>query len=168
MSGNGIAGVLVGALRIFTKLALPNHNYISIVIFFSITCAILIICIGCYFALFRFPIALYYMNRKRNTKEGEASYLMKKKTKKWWEGYWKILKKVKLEAFEVFLVFFITLSLFPGMSLTIESTSGLSSDWFGVLIVVWFAVLLFYFIYFFFFFKTLFLVMSNSFEFNQR
>jgi len=143
MSGNGVAGVIVGLLRITTKLALPDDLYLSTLIYFVITGVILGLCIVSYFMLLKLPIGKYYMKevamRKEERKEEEKRVLGVGEEGKG-NYYMNVAKKIWVEMVEVFLIFFVSLSLFPGMTLQIETTSGLSEDWFGVLMTFTFQV----------------------------
>lgn len=51
-------------------------------------------------------------------------------------SYLNIMKRIWPEALNVFLVFFITLTLFPGTILLIPSRNGIDPAWFGIFLIV--------------------------------
>jgi len=55
-------------------------------------------------------------------------------------SYKKILKRIWPEALNVFLTFFITLTLFPGTLLLIPSRNGINAEWFGIFLIFTFQV----------------------------
>lgn len=51
-------------------------------------------------------------------------------------SYLSIMKRIWPEALNVFLAFFITLTLFPGTILLIPSRNGIDPAWFGIFLIV--------------------------------
>ncbi|KAL6046313.1 Equilibrative nucleoside transporter 1 [Balamuthia mandrillaris] len=143
MSGNGVAGIGVGLLRIITKAAFPHALFTSAVIYFAISGAIMLMCAISYIFFLRLPYTKYHMQSNGYKPLDEASNLMentddtmKSTGHEEKVSYWIIFKKIWKEALLVMLVFFITLSLFPGITLKIQTTSsGLGKDWFAILMV---------------------------------
>eukprot|EP01089_Gocevia_fonbrunei_P002252 TRINITY_DN1223_c0_g1_i5.p1 TRINITY_DN1223_c0_g1~~TRINITY_DN1223_c0_g1_i5.p1 ORF type:complete len:287 (+),score=22.01 TRINITY_DN1223_c0_g1_i5:341-1201(+) len=142
MSGAGVAGVVVGILRIITKLALPDELFLSSVIYFAITGATLLVCIVSYYALLRLPIAQYYMAKEKSdsiriinetSDDGSTSSTALLNFNKKPVRYLDLFGRVWKEAIVVFGIFFVTLSLFPGISSEIKTSTSLSADWFIIL-----------------------------------
>ena len=153
MSGNGIAGVLVGLLRIVTKLAFPNtidglRN--SSIVYFVLAAAILAVCAFSFVLLLKNQFGVYYL--ALNVKSCKPTSLDLEPEDKMMlpadaenepqkVGYWVVFKKLWLEALEVFWVFFVTLTIFPGLTLQIPSQFGPQFDaWFGILLIFDFQV----------------------------
>jgi hypothetical protein len=55
--------------------------------------------------------------------------------------YLSLMGRIWKDAFVVLMIFFVTLALFPGMTLEIETTTSLGQDWFGILLIVSFSLL---------------------------
>lgn len=53
---------------------------------------------------------------------------------------WEVFKMISTDCFHVWFIFFITLSLFPGMTGEIESQYGSLGDWFGIIMITLFQV----------------------------
>ena len=79
MSGIGVAGIIVAAIRILTKLALPANTeglIISSLIYFAIAAFVVLIAILCFF-IFRYsPYARYYFRRAARTVEYDESEIL--------------------------------------------------------------------------------------------
>jgi len=155
MVGQGIAGVLAGSLRILTKGSLPEGSQSSIILYFAISGGILLLCMLGYLLLLRLPITKFYlMQQQASTTKNTASIQAKSVVSSLDEEgpednygsgrqpviYVGLLRRLWKEALVVFLVFFVTLSLFPSMTAQINTTTPLSQSWFSVLMVFTFQV----------------------------
>ena len=68
MAGNGLAGIGVVVARIITKATLPDTDSgatTSAIIYFSMGCATLILCIFAYMVLLRLPFTQYHVAAAR-------------------------------------------------------------------------------------------------------
>ncbi|ELR21496.1 Solute carrier family 29 (nucleoside transporters), member 1, putative [Acanthamoeba castellanii str. Neff] len=152
MSGNGVAGIIAGGLRCITKGSLPNDMQTSSMIYFALSGFILFLCIVGYFVLLRLPITKYYMAQSQKEsgqpKKGSindsvdpvystddeeivAGASQQKKV-----HYFSLMKRIWREALVVFTIFFVSLSLFPGMTAQIHTaTHSLSQEWFVILMI---------------------------------
>jgi equilibrative nucleoside transporter 1/2/3 len=138
MSGNGVAGILSSLLRIITKVAEPDTargQQNSGIAFFSLAAGVILICIVSYLVLIRLPITKFYMS----TYKGETTPKNINQEIPAPVRTGEVARKVWKEATVVWAAFFVTLSLFPGLTSLIQPTSkALSADWFGILFVATF------------------------------
>lgn len=143
MSGNGVAGILVGLIRIFTKLAFSDTEEglrNSSVLYFVIGAIIVGVCAFAFLFLTKNPFATYYlaMNVKatRSRQKSSDYELIDHDTEQKPNiQYWSVFKKLWPEALEVFWVFFVTLTVFPGYILEIPSQWPAFQDWFSILLI---------------------------------
>lgn len=80
--------------------------------------------------LFSSPFARHYVRWSSNKVELQKSQLYNS------VSYLAIMKRIWPEAVNVFLAFFITLTLFPGTLLLIPSRNGINAAWFGIFLIV--------------------------------
>jgi len=153
MSGNGVAGILSSALRIITKVAEPDTKaglQQSGVLYFSLGAGIIFICLISYLVLRRLPIAIYHLTKFNAAKgSSESDRLVNVEVKAMWRDTDDpptiktrvIFRKIWKEAFFAWGVFFVSLSLFPGITSNIKTTSkSIGEDWFGIILVAIFCV----------------------------
>eukprot|EP01100_Stratorugosa_tubuloviscum_P015315 TRINITY_DN86_c3_g1_i1.p1 TRINITY_DN86_c3_g1~~TRINITY_DN86_c3_g1_i1.p1 ORF type:complete len:415 (-),score=165.38 TRINITY_DN86_c3_g1_i1:75-1319(-) len=151
MTGSGVAGVIIGILRIITKLIWDSDfegNRNSAILFFSLSAAIMVASVSEYFLLQKVEFSRYYLDAAamqmqsiRINNEDEETLLSKNcdeptDTQK----SIKILKTIWLEAIEVFGVFSVSLFLFPGLTAQICTDNEKIVDWFAVLNIFIFQV----------------------------
>jgi len=146
MSGNGVAGIIAGGLRCITKASLPDDLQTSSMIFFVFSGFILLVCIISYFLLLRLPITRHYLaraeeqgkkrlsiNYEQHSSNDEIFALEGEKKKVY---YFDLMSRIWREALVVFSVFFVSLSLFPGMTAQIHTaTPSMSQEWFIILMI---------------------------------
>eukprot|EP00005_Dracoamoeba_jomungandri_P001169 CAMPEP_0174259476 /NCGR_PEP_ID=MMETSP0439-20130205/8294_1 /TAXON_ID=0 /ORGANISM="Stereomyxa ramosa, Strain Chinc5" /LENGTH=440 /DNA_ID=CAMNT_0015343373 /DNA_START=155 /DNA_END=1477 /DNA_ORIENTATION=- len=138
MIGNGIAGILAGVLRIITKAAIPGSLWTSAMIYFEVSGVLLVCCALGYFFLLRLPITKHYLklNKMLQDKNEQASINSCDNENDTRVNYFQMFKRIGKDALVVWTVFFVTLTLFPGITGSIESTTSLSKDgWFAVLMI---------------------------------
>ena len=63
MIGQGVGGVIVGAIRVITKAAMPNDTQISTLIYFYCGAFVIILNIVGYLSLKKLSFASVYMNK---------------------------------------------------------------------------------------------------------
>jgi equilibrative nucleoside transporter 1/2/3 len=155
MSGNGIAGVVVGLSRIMTKALFPEKYQISALMYFSIAALVLVACLVTYFMMLKMEFAQYYSNLSKEQPSINGSVVPRATSRltnsedpllgKYDDDlksnpHWtQVIKKIWPDCIMVFYVFFLTLSVFPGFVLLIGE--GLDwAEWYGVFLVFTFQV----------------------------
>jgi len=137
MSGQGIAGIIAGAVRVITKKSLPDTvsgMNIATLIYFALAAFCMYLCVVGYFIMRNSPFASYYVRWSNDGVE------LKKTATYNSVSYLAIMKRIWPEALNVFLAFFITLTLFPGTILLIKSRNGINAAWFGIFLIFTFQV----------------------------
>lgn len=144
MSGSGVAGIIIFVLRSITKASLesgsdPNGARKSSIIYFSATGVVLLFCLISVGLIKVIPFAKYYMKRSSNEEESsllENHYAGPKAT------YRTVLKKIWFHGVTTAFCFFVTLSLFPGLTYKVPALSkALENGWIGILLVGIFQIL---------------------------
>jgi len=146
MSGNGIAGLVSIFLRIITKVSLPNSTRglkFSSMLFFGLAAFTILICVVSFVVLLKLPVTQYYLLKNKPQKKDYDSInttpLLQTEARQQTTTATIVLKKIWREALMAFLVFFVTLSLFPGITSEIKSKS-LTEDWFQIILISLFMV----------------------------
>jgi equilibrative nucleoside transporter 1/2/3 len=149
MMGNGFAGLTVSLIRILTKATIEAEGstdktiLISSSIYFFVSAGVIILCIISYLILLRSPFVRYYL--KKSTQPAANDIVQ-------YDDYnniqaepqtvsvWQVFKKIWLMAFGVFMVFTVTLAIFPGLVVTIPTMFPTSkwAEWFPVILVFFF------------------------------
>lgn len=147
MIGQGIAGIIVAVIRIITKAALPTdmEGYLlSGTIYFVISAVIIFMCIvGYYLIEFQKDLSLAFRNPYEKKVDGDDVDdkpliaddlpINAERTAPKDVGIFAVLGKIWRDAASTFLVFFMTISMFPGMTNRIQSTHAALGDWFMVI-----------------------------------
>ncbi|EFA78047.1 equilibrative nucleoside transporter family protein [Heterostelium album PN500] len=139
MSGCGIAGIIASILRIITKVAMPStkDNEKTSFLYFFLGGGVLLLCFVAYQILLRLAFTRHCMRNYNNTKNGSINGVESKRE----VSIKVLLRKVWREAFVVFIVFFTTLSLFPGVTGLVQTiNSSLGNDWFQIIFVLSFMI----------------------------
>ncbi|XP_064482223.1 equilibrative nucleoside transporter 3-like isoform X1 [Ornithodoros turicata] len=110
--GSNLCGTLIAVLNIVSIALSPNQRTAAVYYFVS-ALFILLVCLDTYFALPLLRSYRYY--EKPITSSSTPRRRM--------PPYWFIFKKVWPQCLNVFLVFFVTLALFPGVASAIERYS---------------------------------------------
>lgn len=153
MSGIGAGGVFAGALRILTKVSLPDTTAgtrESIVIFFSLAAAILLGCLVVYTLMRSNAYVQHYIAADVAAKAEEHQPLLADDVREM-PGVVApagesgrvgpasarvVLSKLWPQALCAFGVFFVTLTLFPGVTASIKPSGKLlGQGWFTVLLI---------------------------------
>ncbi|XP_033220540.1 equilibrative nucleoside transporter 1 isoform X2 [Belonocnema kinseyi] len=116
--GSNISGTLVAFIDLISKILSPNHRTAAIYYFIT-ALFVLLACFDTYFALpinrfYRYHELLFHkeVNKKRlDNTAGSPSQR---------PPYIKIFKQCWIQCFNVFFIFFVTLSLFPGVHSSIK------------------------------------------------
>jgi equilibrative nucleoside transporter 1/2/3 len=146
----GVAGVAVGLIRIITKLAYGDTTVginTSTLLYFLLAAGVETLCIVFYFVLIRTQFARYHMAKSerpiKGEGEGETESLLAGAGLAAKVSVKVVLKKVFLMGFTVWSVFFVTLSMFPGMTFVIPATASdfpHDAAWFAVINIFIFQV----------------------------
>jgi len=161
MTGNGVAGVLAGILRISTwatESSSDSGKIISAVVYFAIAALVMAMCMFGQIVLMNQPYTQYRLSKANATTpsptldpspllgdvSSENSDMINQEDKRYYSlqsiNRFSIFKKIWVEAASVFFVFFVTLSLFPGMTSQIPPKS-IRKDLFSILMVFIFQVM---------------------------
>ncbi|KAH3767268.1 equilibrative nucleoside transporter [Pelomyxa schiedti] len=166
MVGNGVAGVAICGIRILTKATLSgveNSYSISGALYFSIGAFVLLLCVIGSVILLKMKATHQMMQDTEKlpllAKDGEEGSLTHSElngtappesTKdtinasptdaKKLHGLLGIIKKSIWFALLLFVVFFVTLSIFPGVTTLIPSSNDSLGDWFPVILITLFNV----------------------------
>jgi equilibrative nucleoside transporter 1/2/3 len=162
MSGQGISGVLAGGIRILILVTLPSvsstdpnyyyYKFLSALIYFGLAAFITVLAILSYFILIRLPFTRFYMSFLKKDAD-ERGDLLNNPTATSVNDYYVplekvsrlvVFKKIWIDALNVFWVFFVTLSLFPGLTYEIKVNTFknvLSQDLFVVILVATFQLI---------------------------
>jgi len=164
MAGNGMAGVLGSAVRVISKLIVERSGAtptmrdltISTSIYFFICCLVLIACFISFIFMMRTDFMQYYLRKsEQKTKPvdkkmsyGVISNLTDSDDKGFFRRVFDGIKQIltisrKIWMFElsVFLVFFLTIGLFPAFIGYIKSSNGrIMENWLPVILICTFNI----------------------------
>lgn len=130
-------GVLVSVLRIITKISYPQDAQglrSSANLYFSVSIIVMGICVICYNVADKLPVIQYYKDLKLaavNEEEVEKGSLS---GTTWRSTLWAIVGRVKWSGFGIFLIYVVTLSIFPGY-ITEDVHSQILKDWYSILLI---------------------------------
>jgi solute carrier family 29 (equilibrative nucleoside transporter), member 1/2/3 len=128
------AGVLVSAMRVFTKALYPHDARglrRSATLYFSVSIAAMVLCAVCYNVADRLPVVAHYKDIKRRAAQkaeavgGGAA---------WRSTLWSVVGTVKWHGAGVVLIYGVTLSIFPGF-ITEDVDSEALGDWYPILLI---------------------------------
>ena len=157
MSGIGLSGIVAAALRIVTKASLPNTEKglrESTFIYFSLAGLVLAVCITLYFAMLRHPFVKYHIVAQSQPPALDATDVTtadsqalspRSQLDVYSDGVIvcrtdpsvvEVFSKLWKEGLGVYIVFVVTLSMFPGVTSQIKpkDPNFLSSGWYQVLL----------------------------------
>ncbi|KAH9328990.1 hypothetical protein KI387_001098 [Taxus chinensis] len=159
VAGTADSGVLVSALRILTKAALPQDVHglrTSANLYFIFSSVLMVICLVCYNMANRLPVIQYYNDLKKKAVEstfllgntivnspedsegmsfpGTSNYLYDASQEGGGPKFWHVLRQIKWLGVGVLLIYVVTLSIFPGY-ITEDVHSHLLKDWYPILLI---------------------------------
>ncbi|KAH3757912.1 equilibrative nucleoside transporter [Pelomyxa schiedti] len=147
MVGNGIAGVLVCAIRIITKATTTgqtNSYAISGSLYFSLSAFVILLCIVACIVLLRMNITKVVLSnfvlRAKNINTQETVPLVSGGANRSKPKLSAVFRKSLSCAAMIFTVFFVTLAVFPGVTTLIPSSNDNLGDWFPVIMITVFCV----------------------------
>ncbi|GLT53865.1 hypothetical protein SLA2020_271040 [Shorea laevis] len=129
-AGTASSGVLVSILRIVTKASLPQTPKglrTSAHLYFIVGTVILLCCIISCNLLYNLPVMQQHHNRLV-----EDVLLSRPK-------FWSVAGKIRWPAFGIFLIYLVTLSIFPGF-LAENLESKFLGDWYPILLITMYNV----------------------------
>nr|XP_043623075.1 equilibrative nucleotide transporter 8-like [Erigeron canadensis] len=132
-AGNATAGLLVSILRIITKASLPHTRKglrISTQIYFVVSSLFVLLCVICTNVLDKLPIIRSYRNRKHIDPTPHMSIN---------SNFWEVVKKIRWPVTTVFLIYVVSLSIFPGY-LSENVKSAHLKDWYPIYLITAFNV----------------------------
>ncbi|CAD6247010.1 unnamed protein product [Miscanthus lutarioriparius] len=135
VAGTAASGVLVSAMRVFTKALYPQDAHglrQSAIIYFIVGIVLMIICIVCYNVADRLAVVVYYKNIKKRAQKAEVGGGMTGPA--WRSTLWSIVGTVKWYGIGVALIYAVTLSIFPGY-ITEDVHSEALKDWYPILLI---------------------------------
>ncbi|XP_077250119.1 equilibrative nucleotide transporter 1-like [Tasmannia lanceolata] len=137
VSGTAASGVLVSAMRIITKAMYPQNAQglrNSANLYFSVSIVFMAICLVCYNVADRLPVIQYYNDLKIQAMNEEAGEKGSFSRSAWRSTLWDIVGRVRWFGFGIFLIYVVTLSIFPGY-ITEDVHSQLLKDWYPLLLI---------------------------------
>eukprot|EP00753_Platysulcus_tardus_P015119 PLAT4801.1.p1 GENE.PLAT4801.1~~PLAT4801.1.p1 ORF type:complete len:541 (+),score=216.91 PLAT4801.1:26-1624(+) len=144
--GQGLLGVVVASLRLITKAAYPTTTagaLLSARLFYVIGIGVLLLCVACTAALTRLDFAVHwqqYAADRRAALAGEAgkqagvvdeSLFEEARVGAARNNRLTLVRKLAKPLFTVFTSFVVTLTLFPGFTVSIPPTSADAGGWFA-------------------------------------
>ncbi|KAH7683411.1 Equilibrative nucleoside transporter protein [Dioscorea alata] len=135
--GTAASGVLVSAMRIVTKAIFPQDAHglrNSANVYFGVSIAIMIICIICYNIADRLPIVKHYKDIKLQAQKEEINEKGLLSGKAWRSTLWDIIRRMKWFGIGIFLIYVVTLSIFPGY-ITEDVHSEVLKDWYPIILI---------------------------------
>lgn len=136
-AGTAASGVLVSAMRIVTKAIFPQDAHglrKSANVYFGVSIAIMIICIVCYNIADRLPVVRHYKDIKLQAQKEEINEKGLVSGKAWRSTLWDIIGRVKWFGIGIFLIYVVTLSIFPGY-ITEDVHSEVLKDWYPIILI---------------------------------
>ncbi|XP_077247974.1 equilibrative nucleotide transporter 1-like [Tasmannia lanceolata] len=137
VAGTAASGVLVSVMRIITKAIYPqtaNGLRSSANLYFSVSIVVMVICLVCYNMADRLPVIQYYRDLKMQAMNEESKEKGPLSGSAWRSTLWDIVGRVKWFGFGIFLIYVVTLSIFPGY-ITEDVQSLLLKDWYPILLI---------------------------------
>lgn len=137
VAGTAASGVLVSAMRIICKAIYPQdptglRN--SANLYFTVSIIVMIICITCYNVADRLPVVRYYKNIKFQAMKEEQDSKISLTGSAWRSTLWAIVGRIKWYGFGLFLLYLVTLSIFPGY-ITEDVHSETLKDWYPIILI---------------------------------
>ncbi|XP_071715086.1 equilibrative nucleotide transporter 8-like [Rutidosis leptorrhynchoides] len=132
-AGNATAGLVVSILRIITKASLPhtqNGLQKSTQIYFVFSALIVGLCIICTNVLHKLPVIKCYHNKKQTDLSQNISIT---------SNFWDVVKKIRWQVIAVFMLYVVSLSIFPGY-LSENVVSSNFKDWYPIILITTFNV----------------------------
>ncbi|XP_068667156.1 equilibrative nucleotide transporter 1-like [Aristolochia californica] len=137
VAGTAASGVIVSLLRIVTKAIFPQDAHglrSSANLYFGVSIVVMVICVVCYNVADRLPVIQYYNDLKMQAMNEEEKEKGSLGGSQWRSTLWEIVGRIKWFGFGIFLVYLISLSIYPG-HVTADVHSQILKDWYPVLLI---------------------------------
>ncbi|EHA8587756.1 equilibrative nucleotide transporter 1 [Cocos nucifera] len=137
VAGTAASGVLVSAMRIITKAIYPQDAHglrKSANLYFIVSIVVMVICLICYNVADRLPVVQYYKDIKSRAQKEENSEKSSTSGSAWRSTLWHIVRRIKWFGFGIFLIYVVTLSIFPGY-ITEDVHSEVLKDWYPIVLI---------------------------------
>ncbi|PWA54871.1 nucleoside transporter family protein [Artemisia annua] len=124
-AGTASSGILVSLLRIITKASLPHTPQglrTSAHFYFIVSTAILMVCIVCCNLLHKLPVMEQHYKQLQHEHPTSTAKL------------WDVAKMIQWPALGVFIIYTVTLSIFPGF-LAENIKSKVLKDWYPIVLI---------------------------------
>ncbi|KAK9071352.1 hypothetical protein SSX86_009920 [Deinandra increscens subsp. villosa] len=124
-AGTASSGILVSFLRIITKASLPHDPQglkRSAHLYFLVSMVILLLCMVCCTLLYKLPVMEQHYKLLQNNN-------LTSRTK-----FWNVARTIQWPAVGIFIIYTVTLSIFPGF-LAENIESKLLKDWYPILLI---------------------------------
>lgn len=124
-------------MRVITKAMYPQDAHglrSSANLYFGVSIIFMAICLVCYNVAGKLPVIQYYNDLKMqavNEERVEKSILG---GSAWRSTVWEVVGRVKWFGFGIFLIYLVTLSIFPGY-ITEDVHSQILKDWYSIILI---------------------------------
>ncbi|KAL5998508.1 Epsin-1, required for endocytosis and actin patch assembly [Asimina triloba] len=136
-AGTAASGVLVSILRIITKSIYPQNAYglrRSANLYFGVSIVIMAICVVFYNVADRLPVIQFYKELKMQAVNEEKIEKDVLTGSAWRSTLWSIVRRIKWFGFGIFLIYIVTLAIFPGY-ITEDVHSQVLKDWYPIILI---------------------------------
>ncbi|KAI3775446.1 hypothetical protein L1987_50022 [Smallanthus sonchifolius] len=123
-AGTASSGILVSFLRIITKASLPHDPEglkKSAHLYFLVSTVIMLFCMACCTLLYKLPVMEHYKLLQNNSSTSTTKF-------------WDVARMIQWPALGIFIIYTVTLSIFPGF-LAESLKSKLLKDWYPIMLI---------------------------------
>lgn len=124
-------------MRIVTKALYPQDAHglrKSAILYFIVSIVVMALCIFCYNIADRLPVIQYYKNLKLQALKEERNQDGPLSGSAWRSTLWEVVGRTKWFGFGIFLIYLVTLSIFPGYITEDVHSEGLK-DWYPIILI---------------------------------
>lgn len=136
-AGTAASGVLVSAMRITTKAMYSQDARglrKSAILYFIVSIIAMVICLVCYNVADRLEVVLHYKEIKRQAQRGDRNEKGFMSGPAWRSTLWTVVGRTKWLGLGIFVIYAVTLSIFPGY-ITEDVHSDALKDWYPILLI---------------------------------
>lgn len=124
-------------MRVFTKAIYPQDAHglrKSAILYFVVSIVVMAICLVCYNIADHLPVVQHYKNIKLRVLKEESNEKSSMTGSAWRSTLWSIVGRIKWHGFGIFLIYVVTLSIFPGY-ITEDVHSEALKDWYPIILI---------------------------------
>ncbi|XP_058102620.1 equilibrative nucleotide transporter 1-like [Magnolia sinica] len=136
-AGTAASGVLVSIMRIITKAIFPQDARglrCSANLYFGVSIVVMVICFIFYNVADKLPVIQYYKELKMEVMNEQITEKGSLTGSAWRSTLWGIVGRMKWFGFGIFLIYVVTLSIFPGY-VTEDVHSQVLKDWYPIILI---------------------------------